>query len=141
MIKKQESMLEVAEKLMAEGVTLTPGQLLGKTLKGLEERATGLPIVGEMIRSSRNKGIEEFNKAAYKRAVAPIGGDVPEVTGMLATTAALVLIRKNTSVVPALVINHAGLPTVALLTANTVVAVVETFANTEGPCGLKFVDI
>ena len=47
----------------------------------LADAAGSLPIVGEMIRSSRNKGIEEFNRAAYKRAVSPIGGDVPEITG------------------------------------------------------------
>jgi hypothetical protein len=70
-----------AQKLIDEGVNLTPGQMMGGFIKRLEDRATSIPLLGDVIQYSRTKGIEEFNKAAYKRALDPIGGKVPEETG------------------------------------------------------------
>lgn len=69
------------QKLTEEGVTLTPGQALGGALKRLEEKLTSLPVIGDVIQKSREKGVEQFNKAAYKRALDPIDGTVPEVAG------------------------------------------------------------
>lgn len=69
------------EKLLNEGITLTPGQILGGTLRKYEEKATSIPVIGDVIQKTKEKGVEQFNKAAYKRAVEPIGGVVPEVTG------------------------------------------------------------
>jgi hypothetical protein len=69
------------EKLTKEGVSLTPGQILGGFLRKQEEKATSLPVIGEVIQKAREKGIEQFNKAAYKRALDPIEGTVPEVVG------------------------------------------------------------
>ena len=72
---------EAAQKLVGEGVNLTPGQMMGGALRKIEDKLTSVPLLGEIIDYSRTKGIEEFNKAAYKRALAPIGGKVPEETG------------------------------------------------------------
>jgi hypothetical protein len=72
---------EAAQKLIGEGVNLTPGQMLGGQLRKLEDKLTSAPLLGNIIDYSRTKGIEEFNKAAYKRALEPIGGKVPEETG------------------------------------------------------------
>jgi hypothetical protein len=72
---------EAAQKLIGEGVNLTPGQMMGGALRKIEDKLTSVPLLGDIIESSRTKGIEEFNKAAYKRALDPIGGTVPKETG------------------------------------------------------------
>jgi len=69
------------KKLIGEGVNLTPGQMIGGVAQKLEDKLTSVPLLGDIIQSSRSKGIEEFNKAAYRRALEPIGGKVPESTG------------------------------------------------------------
>jgi hypothetical protein len=68
-------------KLIGEGVNVTPGQMMGGMAQRIEDKLTSVPLLGDIIQSSRSKGIEEFNKAAYKRALDPIGGKVPESTG------------------------------------------------------------
>ena len=68
-------------KLIGEGVNLTPGQMIGGMAQRIEDKLTSVPLLGDIIQSSRSKGIEEFNKAAYRRALEPIGGKVPESTG------------------------------------------------------------
>ena len=72
---------EAAQKLIGEGVNLTPGQMLGGQLRKIEDKLTSAPLLGDLIDYSRTKGIEEFNKAVYKRALEPIGGKVPTETG------------------------------------------------------------
>jgi hypothetical protein len=69
------------KKLIGEGVNLTPGQMVGGFAQRLEDRLTSAPLLGDIIQSSRTKGIEEFNKAAYRRALEPIGGKVPQESG------------------------------------------------------------
>ena len=72
---------EAAQKLIGEGVNLTPGQMMGGALRKIEDKLTSVPLLGDIIDYSRTKGIEEFNKAAYKRALAPINGVMPKETG------------------------------------------------------------
>jgi len=72
---------EAAQKLIGEGVNLTPGQMMGGALRKIEDKLTSVPLLGDIIDYSRTKGIEEFNKAAYKRALEPIGGIMPKETG------------------------------------------------------------
>lgn len=55
------------------GIPLTMGQTLGGVAKGLEDRLAGFPIVGDAINARRQAGIDGFNKAAFKEALAPIG--------------------------------------------------------------------
>ena len=69
------------EKLVQSGVNLTPGQLMGGALRNIEDKLTSVPILGDAINYARKKGYEEFNKAAYKQVLEPIGGKVPNVTG------------------------------------------------------------
>jgi hypothetical protein len=69
------------KKMISEKISMTPGQIMGGFLKSFEDKATSFPIVGEAINAARRKGIEDFNRAAYKRAVEPIGGEVPIATG------------------------------------------------------------
>lgn len=67
---------EAARKLMAEGVELTPGQMLGGNWKRVEDIAAHTPIVGSWIREAQGRSLESFNKAAANRALAPIGESV-----------------------------------------------------------------
>jgi hypothetical protein len=69
------------KKMIAEKISMTPGQILGGFLKSFEDKATSLPIVGEAINAARRKGVEDFNRAAYKRVTEPINGQVPLATG------------------------------------------------------------
>lgn len=61
------------QTLLDEGVTPTPGQLLGGTAQRMEDKAVSVPIVGDAIRGARERGIQEFNEATLNRAVAPLG--------------------------------------------------------------------
>lgn len=69
------------KKMISEKISMTPGQIMGGMLKSIEDKATSLPILGEAITAARRQGVEDFNRAAYKRAVEPIGGEVPIATG------------------------------------------------------------
>lgn len=64
------------QTLLDEGVTPTPGQLLGGTAQRVEDKAVSVPILGDAIRSARERGVQEFNEAALNRAVAPLGQQV-----------------------------------------------------------------
>lgn len=57
--------------LTDEGISLTPGQNAGGWLKGFEDKATSMPIVGNIINNARMRGIEDFNQAAIRRATLP----------------------------------------------------------------------
>lgn len=68
-----------ARKLLDEGVSLTPGQILGGGWKRTEDALTSIPILGDSIKSAQRRGIEDFNRVAIGRAVDPIGGQVSGV--------------------------------------------------------------
>lgn len=57
--------------LAGEGVGLTPGQNAGGFLKSFEDKATSMPILGNIINNARRRGIEDFNRAAINRATLP----------------------------------------------------------------------
>ena len=62
---------EVAQ-LTKEGVRPTIGQIAGQPFKALEEKASSIPLLGDIIASAHRGTIREFNKAVYNRALAPI---------------------------------------------------------------------
>jgi hypothetical protein len=64
--------------LMDEGVTPTPGQIMGGAAKSMEEKARSLPLIGEKIAGAQTRGIEDFNRAAVTRVLAPLGQSLPE---------------------------------------------------------------
>ena len=70
-VKPQTS--QQVQDLMKEGVTPTPGQILGGGFKKAEEAARSLPILGDSITNAQRKGVEQFNRAAINRALNPIG--------------------------------------------------------------------
>lgn len=70
------------KKLMGEGVTPTPGQVLGGAFKSTEEKLTSVPIVGDAIRMGQRRAIGDLNKAAINRSLFPLGKSLPKgVTG------------------------------------------------------------
>lgn len=64
------------QTLLDEGIVPTPGQIMGGTARQVEDKAMSVPILGDAIRSARNRGIEELNEAALNRVVAPLGQTV-----------------------------------------------------------------
>lgn len=59
-----------AAALRSRGIPLTVGQavnsngLIGRTIKGVEDRLAGFPIVGDMVNARRLEGLKAFNESA-----------------------------------------------------------------------------
>jgi len=68
-----------ARELIDEGVTPTPGQVLGGIARRTEEAAKSIPFVGQGIRQAESRAIEDFNRAAINRVLAPIGGKAANI--------------------------------------------------------------
>jgi len=64
---------EAARKLMREGVRLTPGQRVGGLTKELEERATSLPFIGDVIEAGQQNAMDDFNRAAINSSIRILG--------------------------------------------------------------------
>ena len=76
MVKPQTAPEVVA--LMKEGVTPTPGQVLGGAAKRVEEGLTSVPVIGDAIKTGQRRATEEFNRAAINRVLAPVGQSLPK---------------------------------------------------------------
>jgi hypothetical protein len=63
--------------LMNDGVTPTPGQILGGAWQRAEEGLTSLPIAGDAIKAGQRRAMEDVNRAAFNRALKPIGETLP----------------------------------------------------------------
>jgi hypothetical protein len=69
---------EGVKALLGDNIRLTPGQIFqgpGGILKSMEDKATSLPIVGQMISNARRRGIEDFNRAMYSKALSSFGDE------------------------------------------------------------------
>lgn len=68
-----------AEQTMRElGITPTPGQTLGGAWKKAEDFAQNLPLVGEKIRSAREKVLFDFNQGVINKALSKVDEKLPE---------------------------------------------------------------
>lgn len=68
-----------AEQTMRElGVTLTPGQMLGKQAKAIEEFAQNVPLVGNFISNAKERQLFQFNKGVINRALRKIDEKLPD---------------------------------------------------------------
>lgn len=66
------SRTDEAQRLLDQGVDLTPGQLNPKGIYNqLEENVQSLPLVGPIVRSARENAREGFQRAAVQRGAAP----------------------------------------------------------------------
>lgn len=61
------------QMLLDKGVTPTPGQILGGGFARTEDKLTSVPVLGDMIKNAQQRGLAQFNQAAYNEALAPIG--------------------------------------------------------------------
>lgn len=70
---------DAVKAMQKEGVSLTPGENIGGLVRRLEDRLTSTPFVGDIIENARIRGIQDFNKAALRRAEMPgvsAGGEI-----------------------------------------------------------------
>lgn len=65
------------QRLMAAGVTPTPGQILGGGWARTEDKLTSVPFLGDMIKNGQQRAFRDFNRATYNDALAPIGRTMP----------------------------------------------------------------
>lgn len=65
------------QTLLDAKVRLTPGQIMGGTAKKIEDRATSVPIVGDMISARQGASINDMNRAVGDRVLEPIGKTIP----------------------------------------------------------------
>ena len=76
--KALNPLVSKAEQTMRDlGVTLTPGQLLGRQPKALEEFAQNLPLVGSYISSAKERQLYQFNKGIINKALSKTGTELP----------------------------------------------------------------
>lgn len=75
-ISPNASVNQNVQLLKKENVTPTIGQALGGRWNALEEKATTLPIMGDMISNARARSLQEFNNAAINRASGQVGAKV-----------------------------------------------------------------
>jgi hypothetical protein len=64
--------------LLQQGITPTPGQLLGGGFKRAEDAATSIPIVGDAIVAGQRRAAGDLNRAAFERVLAPVGEKMPK---------------------------------------------------------------
>ena len=66
-----------AKKLMDMGVKVTPGQAFGGALKHVEQKVESLPLVGDLIRGGRGRGVEDFNRVVIDDSLSSLGIALP----------------------------------------------------------------
>jgi hypothetical protein len=67
-----------ARALAAQGVELTPGQILGGGAKKIEESLKSIPIAGDIVTAAEKRSIETFNKAVIDDTLSSIGTKLPK---------------------------------------------------------------
>lgn len=66
-------------RLTEAGVPLTVGQIagrggvVGRTVKGLEDKLESIPLLGDAIRARRTEGFQAFNQRAFDEALETVG--------------------------------------------------------------------
>jgi hypothetical protein len=65
--------------LMDEGITPTPGQILGGIPQKVESALESVPFAGQAITGAKGAVVEEFNEAAINRALGPINKTVSAI--------------------------------------------------------------
>jgi hypothetical protein len=64
--------------LLKANVPLTVGQILGGSAHRLEDAATSIPFVGDMVKARQRDAFLGLNTAAINRSLTPIGDKLPE---------------------------------------------------------------
>jgi uncharacterized protein YjbJ (UPF0337 family) len=63
--------------LLDEGVSLTPGQIMGGGVKRAEDAMTSIPVLGDIVKNAQRRSFASLNDAALNRALSPIGDKLP----------------------------------------------------------------
>lgn len=63
--------------LIDAGVPMTVGQIMGGPVKAIENAATSIPFVGDIIKNRYRDSAIGLNTAAFNRALAPVGEKLP----------------------------------------------------------------
>jgi hypothetical protein len=82
------------QRLMDAGVTPTPGQILGGGFARTEAKLSSVPVLGDLIKNSQQRAIQDFNRAAYNEVLAPIGATYEGPAGQQAIGAVRNAIRQ-----------------------------------------------
>jgi len=61
------------QALMKEGITPTPGQIMGGAMQRGEDKLMSVPLLGDAITAGRKRAQGELNRAAYARALVGTG--------------------------------------------------------------------
>ena len=67
------------QRLRAQGIPLTTGQMLGGIPKAIEDGMTSVPGIGDLASARRLEGFRAFNQAAFNEAGQPIGAKVADL--------------------------------------------------------------
>lgn len=68
-----------AEQTMRDlGVVMTPGQMMGKSPKALEEFAENIPLIGSYISNAKERQLFQFNKGVINKALSKVGAKLPD---------------------------------------------------------------
>lgn len=71
--------------LREKGVRTSIGQSIGPTASKIEEKITSIPIVGDVVRKSRERALADFNQAVVNESLSRIGAKLPkDATGSAA---------------------------------------------------------
>lgn len=73
-VLKPRQVPQTIRDLAAQGVVTTPGMRGGKIASALEQRATSIPLVGDVIKRARGKTTEQWNRAELNEAIKDAGG-------------------------------------------------------------------
>lgn len=66
-----------AKTLIDSGVLLTPGQIVGGAANRVEQAATSIPFLGDMIKNAQRRTMQSFDQAAVNQALKPVGEALP----------------------------------------------------------------
>jgi hypothetical protein len=84
------------QTLRSEGVNPTIGQTLGGRVNQLEQKLASYPVVGDLINNARGNANSQFERAAYNRALKPLGQSLPDgLTGRQALEFTETTLRDN----------------------------------------------
>jgi hypothetical protein len=67
-------------RLADAGVELTPGQIVGGTVRKAEDAATSIPVVGTGVANAQRRSLESFNRVVGDEVLKPLGKTVPKNT-------------------------------------------------------------
>lgn len=66
------------QKLVDAGVELTPGQMAGGAARRIEDAATSIPFLGDLIKNAQGRSVTSLNKAVANDVLKPLGKSVPD---------------------------------------------------------------